>query len=129
VIVLDTHAWIWWLDDPERLSDAARATLGATATIVISTLSAWELATLVRHGRLSLDRDVRDWVRRALSDDRVEAVAPGTDVALEAALLAGPAFPGDPVDRLIFATARALGAQLVTKDQRIRTFAPAETIW
>jgi PIN domain nuclease of toxin-antitoxin system len=129
VIVLDTHAWIWWMDDPDRLSDAARATIEESPALGISTLSAWEFATLVRRGRISLDRDVRDWVRRGLNVGRIEAIAPGTDVALAAALLDQPAFPGDPADRFILATARSLNASLVTKDRRMRSFAPTETVW
>jgi PIN domain nuclease of toxin-antitoxin system len=129
VIVLDTHAWIWWLDDAERLSERARALIAESSAIGISTLSAWELAMLVRHRRLALDRDVRDWVRRGLGDERIEAIAPGVDVAVAAAILDDTAFPGDPADRMIFATARSLDAPLVTRDERMRAFAPSETVW
>lgn len=128
MIVLDTHVWLWWLSDPGRLSPAARDAVSRAPSIGVSTLSVWELATLVRRGRIALDRDVRDWVRRALSDDRVESLAPGPDTALAAALL-DDAFPGDPADRMIFATARALDAQLITRDERIRAFAPQATLW
>jgi PIN domain nuclease of toxin-antitoxin system len=129
VIVLDTHAWLWWVATPDRLSAAARDALADAPAVGVSTLSVFELATLVRRRRISLDRDVRDWVRRALSDQRVEAIAPGPDVALAAARLDGDGFPGDPADRMIFATAKALDAPLLTGDRRIRSFAPAVTIW
>jgi PIN domain nuclease of toxin-antitoxin system len=129
VIVLDTHAWIWWLSAPERLSPAARDTIANATALGVSTLSVWELATLERKGRISLDRDVRDWVRRALSDDRVAAIAPGADVAVAAARLDPQAFPGDPADRFIYATARSLETPLVTRDARLREFDPAGTIW
>ena len=129
MIVLDTHAWIWWLSAPERLSAAARDTVANATALGVSTLSVWELGTLERKGRISLDRDVRDWVRRALSDDRVAAIAPGADVAVAAARLDTQAFPGDLADRFIYATARSLEAPLVTKDARLREFDPAGTIW
>jgi PIN domain nuclease of toxin-antitoxin system len=129
VIVLDTHAWLWWLADPSRLSPLARDTIAGAPAIGVSTLSPWEVATLVRRGRISLDRDVRDWVRRALAEDRVESIAPDADVALAAAQLDGAAFPGDPADRFIFATAKALDAVLVTRDERLRAFAPDTTVW
>lgn len=129
MIVLDTHAWIWWLDDTERLSDPARTAIARSTAIGISTFSAWELAMLVRHRRISLRRDILEWIRRALSDERVEAIAPAVDVAVAAATLDDHEFPGDPADRIIFATARSLGAQLVTRDARIRAFAPGETVW
>ena len=129
MIVLDTHAWLWWLSDPERLSAPAREALAESTAIGVSTLSAWELATLVRRRRIELDRDVRDWVRRGLSDERVWAIAPSPDVAVAAALLHDATFPGDPADRFIFATARTLQAPLITRDEQMRRFAPAETIW
>ena len=129
MIVLDTHAWLWWLSDPDRLSPLARDAVAQASTVGVSTLSAWEVATLVRRERISLDRDVRDWVRRALSEERVEAIAPDADVAIAAALLDGSSFPGDPADRFIFATAQALDAPLVTRDARLRAFAPDVTVW
>jgi PIN domain nuclease of toxin-antitoxin system len=129
LIVLDTHAWLWWVAAPDRLSQAARQTLADAPAVGVSTFSVFELATLVRRGRISLDRDVRDWIRRALADERVEAIAPGLEVALAAAELDRDAFPGDPADRFIFATARALGAPLLTRDRRLRSFAPEATVW
>lgn len=84
---------------------------------------------LVVRGRISLDRDVRLWVGQALADPRVESIAPSADVAVAAGLLDTRTFPGDPVDRLIYATARSTGATLVTRDEAIRAFDPASTLW
>ncbi len=129
MIVLDTHAWLWWVAAPERLSPVARETLADAPALGVSTISAWELTMLARRGRITLDRDVRDWIRRALGDDRLEAIAPGADVAVAAALLDPEQFPGDPADRFIFATASALHAPLLTRDERMRAFAPEATLW
>lgn len=128
VIVLDTHAWVWLLSEPEQLSTAAREVISAEHP-VLSAISCWELATLVRLGRLSLDRDTWAWVSHALrADPSVQVVGLGPEIAVAAGEL-GELFPGDPADRIIYATARALGCRLVTKDRRIRQFAPADTIW
>lgn len=129
MIVLDTHAWLWWLDAPERLSDAARRAIDGASRIGVSTLSAWELATLTVRGRISLDREVAGWVRQALAHERVEALAPSHEVAVAAGLLDARRFPGDPADRLIYATARTAKARLVTRDTAIRAFDPGLTIW
>lgn len=129
MIVLDTHAWLWWTAAPDRLSPTAREAIADAPAVGVSTLSAFEIATLVRRGRIALDRDVRDWIRRALGEDRLEAIPPGPDVAMAAALLDGDGFPGDPADRFIFATAQAHDAPLLTRDRRIRAFAPEKTIW
>jgi PIN domain nuclease of toxin-antitoxin system len=129
VIVLDTHVWLWWLTAPERLSRAAEEAIEQTSRIGVSTLSAWEVAMLVARGRISLDRDVSLWVRQALADVRVERLAPGAEVAVAAGLLDARSFPGDPVDRLIYATARSTGATLVTRDAAIRSFDSTSTLW
>jgi PIN domain nuclease of toxin-antitoxin system len=129
VIVLDTHAWLWWLTTPDRLSRAAGEAIEQAPRIGVSTLSAWELAMLVARGRISLDRDVGVWVNQALAGERVESLAPGPEVAVAAGLLDPRGFPGDPVDRLIYATARATGSTLVTRDAAIRAFDPRSTLW
>lgn len=129
MIVLDTHAWLWWFTAPERLSDAAREAIDQAPSIGVSTLSAWEVATLVARRRISLDRDVRLWVRQALADARIESLAPSPDVAVAAGLLDAKSFPGDPVDRLIYATARSADAMLITRDEAIRAFDSPSTLW
>ena len=129
MILLDTHAWLWWASSPERLSKSAHAALADAPAIVVSTLSVWEIAMLVARGRIALDREVSRWVRRALAEARVEALSPSVEIALEAALLDSRGFPGGPADRFIYATARALDVPLVTRDARIRAFDPDATIW
>lgn len=84
---------------------------------------------LSTRGRISLDRDVRKWVRQALSEPRVQALAPTADIAVAAGLLTSKGFPGDPADRLIYATARSASAQLVTRDRAILAFDQATAIW
>ena len=129
MIVLDTHAWIWWLSAPERLSPAALSAISQAPSVGVSTISVWELGALVRRGRLELDRDLRTWVRSAFSRAEVSPIPPDAETALGAAELSTAAFPGDPADRFIYATARALGAPLVTRDAAIRRFDAACTIW
>jgi PIN domain nuclease of toxin-antitoxin system len=129
VIVLDTHAWLWWVSAPERLSRVSAEAIAGAPRIGVSTLSAWEIAMLATRGRISLDRDTSLWVGQALADERVEPLAPSAEVAVAAALLEARSFPGDPVDRLIYATARALGATLITRDTAIRAFDPVSTLW
>jgi PIN domain nuclease of toxin-antitoxin system len=129
VIVLDTHAWIWWLASPERLSRAARTAIVEAPTVGVSTLSVWELGTLVRRGRIELDRDVSDWVRGAFNFGGLAPIPPDAQVALAAAELSVTEFPGDPADRFIYATAGSLSAPLVTRDTAIRKFDPDGTVW
>lgn len=129
MIVLDTHAWIWWIAEPRRLSPAARRAIDEADALGVSTLSAWEVAMLARRGRISLDRDVATWIRQALGHARVTALAPTADVAIAAGLLDGEGFPGDPADRFIYATAQAQRTRLVTRDRAIHGFDRRTAVW
>src|SRR2546421_238174 len=75
---------------------------------------------------LALDAPVRAWVREALALERIEPMALTAEVALDAAQLQ---FEANPADRIIYATARAADAQLVTRDERMRAFDPEMTVW
>jgi PIN domain nuclease of toxin-antitoxin system len=129
MIVLDTHAWLWWVAEPGRLSHAARQAIDRADAIGVSTLSAWEVTMLVQRGRISLDRDVATWVRQALAPAPVVKLAPTAEIAVEAGLLDAAEFPGDPADRIIYATAKAAGASLVTRDEALRRFDARATVW
>ena len=129
MIVLDTHAWLWWVAQPGKLSRAARAAIDAADEIGVSTLSAWEVAMLVGKGRISLDREISTWVRQALALERVVVLPPSADVAVAAALLDAEDFPGDPADRMIYATARSSGASLVTRDEALHRFDARTAVW
>jgi PIN domain nuclease of toxin-antitoxin system len=129
VLVLDTHAWIWWADDPARLSPAARDAIAAADPIGVPAISCWEVAMLAQAGRVGFDRDVATWIRQALAQPGVVALPLSPKVAVDAALLSAAGFPGDPADRLIYAAARDEGVLLVTRDERIREFDPRGTIW
>lgn len=129
MIVLDTHAWVWWVSEPDRLSARARAAIDYARTIGVSPVSAWEIATKAARGRLRLDRDVRVWVAQALARPRVELAALTAEIAVAAGRLGDDGFHGDPADRMIAATAIALGAELVTRDERIREHPGVRTLW
>jgi PIN domain nuclease of toxin-antitoxin system len=128
LIVADSHAWLWWIDDPSRLSQAAREALDRADEIGVSAISCFELAGLVRRGRIRLDRSIDSWIRRALAAERLLSLPVTPDIAVAAAQLP-ESFPGDPADRLIYASAQANGATLVTRDRVVRQFDPRSTLW
>ena len=67
VILLDTHAWVWHVAEPEKLSERAAAAIEESDRIAVSAISCWEVATLVSKGRLAFDRPTRDWLLQALA--------------------------------------------------------------
>jgi len=127
-VVLDTHAWIWWAAMEDRLSSFSRAAIAEAATIGVSAISAWEVAMLVQKGRIGLDRPPAEWIRAALSRPGLAAIPVDPPIAVAAAGL-GEDAPADPADRMIYATARSLGAVLITKDRALREFDPRGTLW
>lgn len=128
MIVLDTHAWLWWQGSDEKLSARARAEIEQAERVGVCTISCYEIARAVARGLIRLDRDVSAWVTQALAADRVAPLELTGRVAREAGAL-GEGFPGDPVDRIIYATARERGARLVTRNRALRRVDPGLTIW
>jgi len=129
MIVLDTHAWIWWVSDPEKLSKKATNAIEYAKDIGICSISCWEIATKAARGKISLDRDIRVWMKQALSRPRLTLLEISADIAITAGFLGDDGFHGDPADRLIVATAMHHGAELVTKDKEIQSFRKIRTIW
>ena len=129
MIVLDTHILVWLAAASERLGSKAREALSGGSELAISTVSIQEIAYLVTSGRVRLDRSLKKWVADVLSTHEVRAIAPSVSVALRAGSLDGEAFPGDPADRLIYATAVEYEAQLATADARLRAADPARVAW
>lgn len=131
MIVLDTHALVWWVTDARDLSARARRVIQTAVRrgpAVASAISIFEVATAVRRERLKLRVSLDQWLRdlRILPDLRLEPVT--ADIAQLAGTLE-PALPGDPADRIIVATAIELKAKLVTADTRLQQSARVETVW
>ncbi|HEU4672732.1 MAG TPA: type II toxin-antitoxin system VapC family toxin [Candidatus Limnocylindrales bacterium] len=131
-VLLDTHVLLWWLAGGDRLSRRATAVIGSAAELFVSTISFWEVATLERRGRIALDRPMRRWAADLLVQPRLEVAPLAPETAIWASANLGDDFPGDPADRLIYASARALRVPLVSKDERLRSFrqdGDVDVIW
>jgi PIN domain nuclease of toxin-antitoxin system len=127
VIVLDTHAWLWWVSDPDQLGRVAIKRIQGSERIGIAAVSCFEIAAAVAKGRITLDRDTIEWLNQVLAASRLELLPLTPAIAVKATMLGR--FHGDPADRLIVATAILESAVLVTKDQRIRKYEAVSTIW
>jgi PIN domain nuclease of toxin-antitoxin system len=129
VILLDTHVLVWLAGARERLSSTASEAIDSEHELAISVASVQEIAYLVVRERLAMDRPVETWIADALNVHEVRALAPTVSSALRAGSLDPVEFHGDPVDRLIYATAVEHDAGLVSADERLRRCDPGRVIW
>jgi PIN domain nuclease of toxin-antitoxin system len=117
---------LWWAGGLRQLSRGAARTIAQADRIGIPSIVAFEVAELFGRRRIELGSPLREWLREALAQERVELLPLSPEVAVDAAQLG---FTRDPFDRVIYATARAAGARLVTRDERMRKFDPELTVW
>lgn len=132
MIVLDTHAVLWWANGERvQLSAAAAAAIDAEldgGQILVSSMSAWELAMLVERGRVALSMDIASWLDTLSRIDAVQMVPVDSEIAVKSVQLPGD-FHKDPADRIIVATARKFAAPLVSADEKIRAYPHVRAIW
>lgn len=122
--LLDTHTLLWWQAGGERLSAVARRAIDDAEALFVSPVTCWEVATLARLGRVALDRPPSVWVQDLFRDRRIVPAPLGPEAAAWAGTLPAD-FPGDSIDRLLYATARDLRVPLVSKDEQLRAFVGA----
>ena len=131
MIVIDTHTWIWFISKPEVLSKQATKAVSAAVkekSVLISSISAWEVALLVIKKRLTLSLDVTDWIAKSENLPFIQFIAVSNSIAIKSVNLPQPLHP-DPADRIIIATALSAGAPLVTKDEKLLNYPHVKTIW
>jgi PIN domain nuclease of toxin-antitoxin system len=129
VILLDTHALLWWSLDPAQLSDAAAQVVEAMEEHggYASSISIWELGVKVRRGHLELPITVDELAHRVESGGVVELVPVDTTTWLRT--LGLDWVHRDPADRVIVATALTKGVPVLTKDRTLHGFAGVECVW
>ena len=119
--LLDTHILLWWHGDRGRLSREQQdviAAADADAPLEVSDISLWEVAMLYSLGRIRLTIPLREWLDKAVAPPLVRRHGISPAMATELASLPD-SFHRDPADRILVATARVLGATLLTRDRRI----------
>jgi PIN domain nuclease of toxin-antitoxin system len=113
-LLLDTHAFLWWLDDPQLLSQAARKAIGdGKNTVYVSAAVAWEIAIKRSLGKL----DAPDDLEAAMEANRFLPLPVTVSHAVAVQTL--PDHHRDPFDRLLIAQALFEGFKLVSRDPNI----------
>lgn len=123
MIVLDTHMWVWQVNEAKELRPRHRELIEhhRAAGLGVSVISCWEVAKLVEKRRLKLDRSAATWIAEALQLPGVLLLPLTPEIAVEACQLPGE-FHRDPADGLIVATSRILKIPLLTADARILAY-------
>lgn len=122
LMLLDTHAWIWYFKGEERLRQSQSfdkiETSIAQNLLFISAISVWELGMLVAKKKIALNEDALIWTNKTLTRKGMNLAALSPEIAIESNRLPG-SFHSDPADRILVATARLMDIPLVTADDEI----------
>jgi PIN domain nuclease of toxin-antitoxin system len=128
MIVLDTHIWIEYINDPSFLpKPALDAIRGGREPVGISSISVWEVFMLERRGRLEMRIPAGLWVEKCERLALFHFVPVDNTIARLSVELPEP-MDADPADRIIVATALSLGATLVTKDRKLLEYPHVKTL-
>lgn len=115
MILLDTHIWHWWVNQiPGKLSPALIDRIEQEDEVLVSAISCFEMAWLVRHGRIDLGMPYREWFAEVSAGSGIRFSPVTPEIAALAVSL--PEHHKDPQDRLIIATALTHGARLISFD-------------
>lgn len=119
-LLLDTHIWLWLLENPSRIPASVLAQLEGAETLLLSSASVWEMAIKEQLGKLK----TRGGVRALCAEIHEALLAADLPITHEHALLAAelPAQHKDPFDRVLVAQAQASGVPLVTADEQVRAY-------
>lgn len=130
MILLDTHICWWLAYEPKKLSVRARKAIQfeehQPGALALSSASLYELTWLLERKRLAISVDVDEFIREIQLRFLVFPI--DQNIAVSAARLPAP-FHGDPMDRLIMATALESSRTLITADEAILTSGLCQTLW
>lgn len=115
MIVLDTHIWHWWVNKiPNKLSTEIINLIEETEKVGISSISCFEMAWLVKHGRIELGMTFQEWFSKEKEYTQIDILPVTDDIAIQTVNLTE--HHKDPQDRIIIATALLHNAKLLSFD-------------
>ena len=129
--LLDTHTWIWWYMNPDKLSQKVIDLIRDTDNyerILISAISVWEFCKLVEKKRLIIHGSAKDWLAQAFDLPKL-SLAPLTPVIAYESTVLPPPIHNDPADQIIIATAKVEDAVIITKDELLQKYQHVTCFW
>ena len=129
--LLDTHIWIWWNMNPQKLSQKVKELISNAEMydeILLSAISPWEFSKLLEKKRVGISCDPEDWINTALDMPKLRLVPLSPVLSYRSTVLPQP-FHNDPADQIIVATAREENATILTKDERILAYKNVRSLW
>ena len=131
IYLLDTHTWIWWNMNPQKLSQRVKVLIGSAEMydeILLSAISPWEFSKLLEKKKVGISCDPEDWISTALDMPKLRLVPLSPVLSCRSTVLPQP-FHNDPADQIIVATAREENATILTKDEKIRSYENVRSFW
>jgi PIN domain nuclease of toxin-antitoxin system len=120
MILLDTHIWVWWVNESKDLSAKQMKLIEKSISkgLAISLISIWEVAKLVEKKRLMLTTPINEWIENAYAYPGIEIIPLSNDIIIKSTRLPGN-FHNDPADQLIVASSIIQKIPLLTSDEKI----------
>ncbi|TAF04214.1 MAG: type II toxin-antitoxin system VapC family toxin [Nostocales cyanobacterium] len=131
MILLDTHIWLWWLHEPNQLSQAAQQAIQHEEPengLLVSAISVWEVAVKSSIGKLVLPLPIDEWYPLAKTHSGI-IIEPLSPIDAIVSTQLPDDFHKDPADRILVAIARRYQIPLVTCDAKILNYPHVKTIW
>lgn len=132
MILIDTHVLIWFLKDKSKLSSRSRKLIDDLRNkgekILVSSISAWEIAMLTKKGKVKIGKKVETWIKDLEKSNIFQFVPVDNKIAVESVNLKDFKHK-DPADRIIVATVKVLGCLLITSDKKLLDYSHIKTIW
>ncbi len=131
MILLDTHTWVWYVDNSGLLSRDALSHLEhakARGAVYVSSISVWEVCMLEKKGRISFSIPVNEWIQKSERLSFFNFI-PVDNAIAEKSVSLDNGLHSDPADRIIIATALVRKYPLITKDTKMIDYENVSTIW
>ena len=128
IFLLDTHVFIWWTCEPEKLPRSLfNQLIDPQNTLLLSTASTWEIMIKLGIGKISFNEDVEVIIAREIERNGLQIIPVTLDHTYQ--LKALPPLHKDPFDRMLIAQAIVTDLTIATNDSFVTQYEGVKTVW